>query len=364
MTEEFNHYLRLAGTHLANKPRDNYYDAQGIYSPYSDYTHMLVALTDEQVRHIRALKACYGSDFVDHLADELFHGDDDAVSDLFYGDPDDIDTEHVYHQYRFTIHEVGADGSVTSHAKLLHLSDADYTKLLALQLYDEHLTINTLYYYDPSLQRTILNDAMFYFMDEEVCILHAPFTITMDEVLADADQLVSQYRIPRNGAYLELPKEIISRSSICHPINPTPAKPYHFQVMVALTYDDKDIDVAVALTDNEVNEIKQLIADYPESASQSVTEYDFVQEISLLQILEEGSPRLFEKFWRAIMPPVFVETLIDGLKNDCLEEYDDDHFADYHQADFADLYHMYGDDINLEHSSCCICRIPKEWNLK
>jgi hypothetical protein len=27
---------------------------------------------------------------------------------------------------------------------------------------------------------------------------------------------------------------------------------------------------------------------------------------------------------------------------------------------------MYGDDIELEHSSCCICRIPEDWlpNIK
>ena len=36
---------------------------------------------------------------------------------------------------------------------------------------------------------------------------------------------------------------------------------YMFQVMVALTYSDKDIEVEVPLSDKEVDKIKQLITD-------------------------------------------------------------------------------------------------------
>ena len=32
--------------------------------------------------------------------------------------------------------------------------------------------------------------------------------------------------------------------------------------------------------------------------------------------------------------------------------------------DFDEVYDMYGDDIELEHSSCCICRIPEEWETQ
>lgn len=48
-------------------------------------------------------------------------------------------------------------------------------------------------------------------------------------------------------------------------------------------------------------------------------------------------------------------------KNGHIEQHDDDEFFDYHEADFDEVYDMYGDDIELEHSSCCICRIPEDW---
>jgi hypothetical protein len=44
-----------------------------------------------------------------------------------------------------------------------------------------------------------------------------------------------------------------------------------------------------------------------------------------------------------------------------IEQHDDDEFFDYYEADFDEVYDMYGDDIELEHSSCCICRIPENW---
>ena len=37
---------------------------------------------------------------------------------------------------------------------------------------------------------------------------------------------------------------------------------YKFQVMVALTYEDKDIEVEVELSDEEVARIKELVASY------------------------------------------------------------------------------------------------------
>lgn len=45
-----------------------------------------------------------------------------------------------------------------------------------------------------------------------------------------------------------------------------------------------------------------------------------------------------------------------------IEQHDDDEFFDYHEADFDEVYDMYGDDIELEHSCCCFCRIPEEWS--
>ena len=136
---------------------------------------------------------------------------------------------------------------------------------------------------------------------------------------------------------------------------------YKFQVMVALTYKDKDIEVEVDLSDDEVSRIKKLVAYSTSTNEEPVDEDAYVPETDLLQILEDNDEELFDKFWDAIMPPVFVEMLINGIENGYIERHDDDDFYDFHEADFDELYAMYGDDIVLEHSSCCICKIPEDW---
>ena len=139
---------------------------------------------------------------------------------------------------------------------------------------------------------------------------------------------------------------------------------YKFQVMVAFTYEDKDIEVEVELSDEELARIKELVAASAATSAEPKDEDDYVPEPDLLQILEEEAPKLFEKFWDVIMPPIFIEMLINGFNNGHIEQHDDDEFDDYYEADFDEVYDMYGDDIELEHSSCCICRIPEDWKTQ
>ena len=137
---------------------------------------------------------------------------------------------------------------------------------------------------------------------------------------------------------------------------------YKFEVMVALTYSDKDIEVEVPLSDKEIAKIKKLVAASIKKEDEPEDEEEFVQEESLLMILEEKAPKLFDKFWKVIMPRVFVESLIDAFENGYIEEkHEDDNYVNYRKANFDKLYAMYGDEMELEHSSCCICKIPKEW---
>ncbi len=137
---------------------------------------------------------------------------------------------------------------------------------------------------------------------------------------------------------------------------------YKFKVMVALTYKDKDIEVEIPLSDKEVTKIKQLVAENNNTEEENEVDEDaYMTAPSLLTILEENDKDLFKKFWNIIMPPVFVEFLIDAFDNGDIEEHEDDNFYNYHKADFDKLYEMYGDDIELEHSSCCICMIPEDW---
>jgi hypothetical protein len=53
--------------------------------------------------------------------------------------------------------------------------------------------------------------------------------------------------------------------------------------------------------------------------------------------------------------------LVNGIENGYIEKYPQDDFDYDNEDDFDDICDMYSDDIDLEHSSCCICRIPEEW---
>ena len=188
----------MAKTWLTKKERKNYYETKAICEPCADYCYTLSELTDEEVSQISALKKQYGEDFINHL--ESVFDDPDVVSDLFYGDGVDIDTENVYHQYRFTIHEVDGE-KVRSRSQLIQLSDENYAKLLAWHLFDQHLVINTLFHHDEALCKEIMRKAIYAYSDEIGIECHTPFVITMDEALADAKQMMQEHNIPPSDGY-------------------------------------------------------------------------------------------------------------------------------------------------------------------
>ena len=137
---------------------------------------------------------------------------------------------------------------------------------------------------------------------------------------------------------------------------------YKFKVMVFVTYKDKDIEIVIDLSDKDVSQIKELVSNGKKKKMELLGEDDFQIETGLLMILETRAPKLFNKFWKIIMPPVFIELLIDGIENYGSDiKLEEDHFADYREASFDELYAMYGETIDIEHSSCCICKIPESW---
>jgi len=137
---------------------------------------------------------------------------------------------------------------------------------------------------------------------------------------------------------------------------------YKFQVKVFMTYYDEDIKVEIDLSDEEVKTIKALVSAYESKKEEPVDPEEYVPETSLLQILEQGNKELFDKFWwDTIYRPVFVKMLINGIKNGYIERYPQDDFDYDNEDDFNDICNMYSDDIDLDHSSSCICRIPEEW---
>ena len=189
---------QLAQNFLATKERENYYETKGIADPYPDYACMLTALTDEEVNQIKPLKEKYGDQFVEHL-NEVFD-DPDFVSDMFYGDPVDIDLDTIHHQYKFTIHSLSGE-KVSSREILVELSDEDYCKLLAWHLLDSHLVMNTLYYRDDELYKKIMHDVMYYFSDDGIIMVDDPFVVTMEEALADTEQILKENNLTQTDGY-------------------------------------------------------------------------------------------------------------------------------------------------------------------
>ena len=201
MNETLEKYQELAKTFLTKKERVNYYETTGYDDLHDENVGMLVELSDEEISKLRDLKARYGEEFVNHLI-EVFD-DEDVISDMFYAAPVDIDIDTVYHQYRFTLSEVDGD-KVSSRQVLIELSDKEYSKLLALHLFDCHLVINTLFYRDEKLARRLMHEALRYKCDEDFPVIDHPFVIVMDEALADADLIRQENGIVKSEGYLWL----------------------------------------------------------------------------------------------------------------------------------------------------------------
>ena len=199
MNEELKQYLELAKNYLAKKERANYYETEGYDDDYCRSAYMLSELSDEEANKLKALKEKYGKEFVKHLKEVI--DDDDVISDLFYGEPVDIDLENIYHQYRFTAHELKGDGKVWTRSLLIQLPDEDYAKLLAYYLFDENMVINTLLYRDEALFKLISKKVLQNLLDEGCYMSSLPYTVTMDEAIEDSQKIAKENNIPQGGGY-------------------------------------------------------------------------------------------------------------------------------------------------------------------
>ena len=198
----FDQCLRLANEFLATKQRSNFYQFTALNDNNTEYC-CYNELSADDVDRLRDLKAKYGDDFVSHL-DEIF-SDPDVIHDFTGGGEIlAIDIDHVYYHYGLSLHELQADGTVHTVHTRVAFSDDDYARLIAWHLYDEHLVINTLRYRDRKLYDTVLDGADLYHTDTDgdCFFVTDPYLITLDEARADADLIVRQRGIQRNGAYV------------------------------------------------------------------------------------------------------------------------------------------------------------------
>ena len=200
MIETFEDGLKLANEFLAKKERKNYYEFTIIQEPIADYMCTLNELLDEEVERLRQLKAKYQELFVDHLNEAL---DEDTIDSLDCGDElVDINLDHVVHQYRFKVHHLKPDGTVTTYDRWVTLTDDEYARLLAWHVFDNHLIINTLRYRDSNLYSRILRGVDLYYWDDCIAMMEDdPYLVTMDEAKADAETILKENGIKPNDGY-------------------------------------------------------------------------------------------------------------------------------------------------------------------
>ena len=185
-------FITLAQNYLATKERVPHYEIRSISDDCpADGWCNLNSFSEKELEQLFALREKYGEkDFINHL-NEIF--DDDTLCDMTYGTEIisfDLDTE--YFMYSFKYHQITENGVYTGNVKL-NLTDETYVRLLALHLYDKDLTINSLRYADKNLYDIVIRGVDQHFCYDDMYIVSNPYTITMDEVRADAQKIREQH---------------------------------------------------------------------------------------------------------------------------------------------------------------------------
>ena len=198
--ETFEECLKLAKEYLPTKERKKYYYFKTITEPYPDYTYYIQPIEDDELIALKALKEKYGEQYTKHL-DEVYD-DPDVISDFLCGDEFiDVDLDTVTHMYTFKTHEVKPDGTISSSNCSVELNDEEYTQLLAWHLLFKHTTINTLRYHDRKLYDSIWREVDHRVSDLGCIMKDYPYTVTLDEVLADVDIIKRQHNIESSEGY-------------------------------------------------------------------------------------------------------------------------------------------------------------------
>lgn len=180
----------MAQNYLATKKRIPHFEIRYIDDccPMEGWS-TLESFSDEEMRQLLELREMYGKeDFFNHL-EEVF--DEDTLHDLAPGEVIDFDLDTRYYMYDFKYHQITDKGVRTGTAKL-NLTDETYVKLLAMHLENKDLNINNLRYADKTLYETITRGVVICFCYDgfyEVC---EPYTVTMDEIRADAQNIREQ----------------------------------------------------------------------------------------------------------------------------------------------------------------------------
>lgn len=184
-------FITLAQNYLATKERTPHYEIRSISDccPADGWCN-LRSFSKEEMTQLLALRDKYGKEEFYNYLDEVFN--EDTLHDMIYGSETiSFDLDNEYYMYSFAYHQI-TDKGVTSGDVKLHLEDETYVRLLALHLENKDLTINSLRYADKNLYEVVTRGVDYHFCYDDGYYVRDPYTITMDEIKADAQKIRKQ----------------------------------------------------------------------------------------------------------------------------------------------------------------------------
>lgn len=133
----------------------------------------------------------YGIKNLNEHLDEVIE-DEDYRSDLFPDNISEIDFDTEYNVYQFTMHSMKKDGSLQSLKIDVEWTSEMYARLLTLCVEDPGMNFNKLRYADKDLYLNLLYSVDSNNCDDGFYDSDLPYLLTMDEVMADAEEIRRQ----------------------------------------------------------------------------------------------------------------------------------------------------------------------------
>ena len=181
------------GKFIETKPKNRVYPITHHLEEFSGEYVRYSKFEPEELASLKRVIEKYGMENINEHLEEVIE-DEDWRYDVFPEYITEIDLDLEYNSYHFTMHSMKRDGNLHSRDINVELTIKDYSRLLELCVNDSSMNFNKLKYADEDIYQKLLRavegynreDVYFYVAPE-------PYLITMDEVMADADEIRKKF---------------------------------------------------------------------------------------------------------------------------------------------------------------------------
>lgn len=178
---------------LESKPKNRIYPIHFI--PEEGFVGEYIIFQKFESEVLESLKKTiekYGIGNLNEHLDEVIE-DEDYRSDLFPDNISEINFDTEYNVYQFTMHFMKKDGSLQSRKIGVEWTSELYARLLTLCVEDPGMNFNKLHYADKDLYLNLLYSVDSNNCDDGFYDSDLPYLLTMDEVMADADEIRKKF---------------------------------------------------------------------------------------------------------------------------------------------------------------------------